>query len=395
MRPVTIIGAATSAGTHHAGQERAPDAMRAAGLVDRLVRAGITVTDHGNVVRETFRVDSGHPRARNLAATVRVAQTVADWVESASRDGSLVLVLGGDCTITLGVLAGLQRVGPGTGLAYFDGDADLGTPENGSGILDAMGIAHLLGLAETELTSLFNSRPPLAERRLAMLGYDETDPESYRQSVFDEHPAVTRYPDHAVRADPVGCARGALAALREAERVIVHFDVDAVDSGDLPLANFPHYGTGVPLAVARQVLSVLFAAPALSTVVLTEVNPGYDPSGDSLNRYLDAVTGALIAALALSLRTAPAAPVRQAILRAPGPGTGVTSRADSRTCPARQDRCSSTGSPQSRCRSMASGPSGPTAYWSPQAISATSTGYRSRPLSVSRYSSRLRWPLSR
>ena len=177
MRPVTIIGAATSAGTHHAGQERAPDAMRAAGLVERLVRAGITVTDHGNVVRETFRVDSGHPRARNLAATVRVAQTVADWVESASRDGSLVLVLGGDCTITLGVLAGLQRVGPGTGLAYFDGDADLGTPENGSGILDAMGIAHLLGLAETELTSLFNSRPPLAERRLAMLGYDETDPD--------------------------------------------------------------------------------------------------------------------------------------------------------------------------------------------------------------------------
>ena len=115
---------------------------------------------------------------------------------------------------------------------------------------------------------------------------------------------MTRYPDHAVRADPVGCARGALAALREAERLIVHFDVDAVDSGDLPLANFPHYGTGVPLAVARQVLSVLFAAPALSTVVLTEVNPSYDPSGDSLDRYLEGVTGALITGLAGSHRRA-------------------------------------------------------------------------------------------
>ena len=163
MRPVTIIGAATSAGTHHGGQERAPDAMRAAGLVERLVRA---------------------------------------------------------------------------------------------------------------------------------------DPESYRQSVFDQYPAVTRYPDHAVRADPAGCANGALAALREAERLIVHFDVDAVDSGDLPLANFPHYGTGVPLAVARQVLSVLFAAPALSAIVLTEVNPSYDPSGDSLDPYLEAVAGALITGLA-------------------------------------------------------------------------------------------------
>ena len=152
MRPVTVIGAATSAGSHHAGQERAPDALRAAGLIEHLIRAGITVTDHGNVVRETFRVDAGHRPARNLAATVRAAQAVADAVEFAARDGSLVLVLGGDCTITLGVLAGLQRVEPDAGLAYFDGDADLGTPEAGSGILDAMGIAHLLGLAETELT---------------------------------------------------------------------------------------------------------------------------------------------------------------------------------------------------------------------------------------------------
>ena len=74
--------------------------------------------------------------------------------------------------------------------------------------------------------------------------------------------------------------------------------MDAVDSGDLPLANFPHYGTGVPLAVAGQVLSVMFEAPALSAVVLTEVNPSYDPSGDSLGRYLETVTGALITGIA-------------------------------------------------------------------------------------------------
>jgi arginase len=296
-RRVTILGAATSAGTHHAGQERAPDALRAGGFLERLVRARLTVTDLGNVVRETFRVDTGHGPARNVTATVRVARAVADEVEHAARDGSVLIVLGGDCTITLGVLAGLQRVEPDTGLVYFDGDADLGTPGDGSGILDAMGIAHLLGLAESELTSLFETRPPLAVRRLAMLGYDETAPES-RRSVFDARPDLTRYPDHAVRADPLGCARGALAVVQEASQLIVHFDVDAVDSGDLPLANFPHYGAGVPLSVARQVLTVLFGAPSLSAVVLTEVNPSYDPAGDSLDRYIEAVTGALITGLA-------------------------------------------------------------------------------------------------
>jgi len=100
MRPVTVIGAATSAGTHHAGQERAPDALRTAGLIERLVGAGITVTDHGNVVRETFGVDASGGPTRNEAATVRAARAVADAVARAARDGSLLLVLGGDCTIT-------------------------------------------------------------------------------------------------------------------------------------------------------------------------------------------------------------------------------------------------------------------------------------------------------
>jgi arginase len=296
-RRVIVLGAATSAGTHHAGQERAPDALREVGLVKAIADAGVQVTDVGDVVHEIFRADSEGGSLRNLRPTVRAASAVADAVQSLATTDAVLVVLGGDCTVTLGVLAGLQRVEPDTALVYFDGDADLGTPGNGSGILDAMGIAHLLGLTETELTSLFAARPPLAAERLAMLGYDETDPGSFKRSVFDDRPALFRSPDYAVRSDPVGCARAALRALAGARRLIVHFDVDAVDSGDLPLANFPHYGTGVPLATARQVLSVLFTAPELAAVVLTEVNPSYDPAGDSLRRYADAVAGALLAGL--------------------------------------------------------------------------------------------------
>jgi arginase len=89
-RRVTVLGAATSAGTHHAGQERAPDALRAGGLVDRLEAGGLVVTDIGTIVRETFRVDAGHGPARNVTATVRAARTVADVVEGAAGDGSVL-----------------------------------------------------------------------------------------------------------------------------------------------------------------------------------------------------------------------------------------------------------------------------------------------------------------
>jgi arginase len=293
-RRVVLIGVASSAGTHHAGQEHAPAALRAAGLGERLGVAGVTVEDRGDLLHEVFTVDAIDSTARNLAAVVRVARAVADAVAGVLAEGALPLILGGDCTLTLGVVAGAQRHDPQSGLLYLDGDADLATPATtGSGVLDAMGIAHLLGLADTDLARLGSGVPMLDDRRLALIGYDETDPETYAATVLADHPALTRFADHQLRADPAGCARAAIAALaRHSTRQVVHFDVDAVDSRDLPLANFPHYGTGVTLAAAAEALKVLCSArPA--AIVLTEVNPSYDAGGRQLARYVDAIGGAI------------------------------------------------------------------------------------------------------
>ena len=178
MTEWTIIGVPTSAGAHHAGQDRAPAALRKAGLVERLTGAGVTVHDAGDLPGGMFALDREHPEARNLAAVVRVAGEVADAVEDIVAAGGKPLVIGGDCTITLGVIAGFRRVHPDVGLAYVDGDADLGAAEPGapqsdaSGILDATGIAHLLGRGTPELNGLGGTPPLLAPGRLAMVGCD-------------------------------------------------------------------------------------------------------------------------------------------------------------------------------------------------------------------------------
>ena len=292
---VALIGVASSAGTHHAGQDRAPTALRAAGFTDKLRAAGLPVEDRGDLLNEVFVADEMAATARNLAAVVGVARATAVAVADALADGALPLVLGGDCTITLGVVAGAQRREPTAGLLYLDGDADLATPDTTtSGVLDAMGIAHLLGLADTELARLGVAVPMLTDERVALIGYDESDPETFAAGVLRGRPGLVRFADHQVRADPAGCARAAVTALlRHTSSVVVHFDVDAVDSRDLPLANFPHYGTGVPLQAAAQALGVLCAAPTLAAIVLTEVNPSHDPAGHQLARYVDAVADAI------------------------------------------------------------------------------------------------------
>lgn len=43
-------------------------------------------------------------------------------------DDGVPLILGGDCTITLGVLAAYVARYPDLGLLYFDGDIDVSTP---------------------------------------------------------------------------------------------------------------------------------------------------------------------------------------------------------------------------------------------------------------------------
>ena len=289
----TLIGVPTSAGAHHAGQERAPAALRSAGLADRLRARGLSVTDQGDLPGSAFAVDHERPSARNLDAVVKVAREVADAVASAVEAGLRPLVLGGDCTITLGVIAGFRRAHPDTGLAYVDGDVDLGAVSaESSGILDATGIRHLLGYGEPELARLAGDPPLLDPSRLAIVGCDPREvTEDGRRFLADHQVSYTDGP--ALVADPEGAARNALAALAGGGPMVVHFDVDVVDSGDLPLGNFPHYNSGVRLTDVKRCLRVLLADPSCAGLVLTEVNPTYDVDSSQLDRYLAALTTAL------------------------------------------------------------------------------------------------------
>ena len=72
----------------------------------------------------------------------RVAESLAE--------GAALLVLGGDCTVELGTVAGASVDTEDLGLIYIDLDTDLNTPESvEDGALDWMGVAHLLGVDGT------------------------------------------------------------------------------------------------------------------------------------------------------------------------------------------------------------------------------------------------------
>ena len=134
--------------------------------------------------------------------------------------------------------------------------------------------------------------PMLPPRRLAILGYDDSDIDPRERHLLS--PPLSHADGKRVAADPVGAAAAARAHVEaSAGAIVVHFDVDAVDSADLPLANFPHHGKGLTFDAAVTVLRELCASPAFAGLVLTEVNPTHDPGGELLGRYIDGVAAAL------------------------------------------------------------------------------------------------------
>ena len=108
-KKIALIGAPSSAAAFSLGSEKAPAALRAAGLFERLQSAGYEVIDHGDCAPRLFADDEEHRRARNLAEIVAGLNDLKLRAELAVKSGALVLVLGGDCAQVIGLLAEIGR----------------------------------------------------------------------------------------------------------------------------------------------------------------------------------------------------------------------------------------------------------------------------------------------
>ena len=113
-RRVAVIGVPTSAGAFAPGQEQAPRALREAGLVVALEGAGLEVEDEGDRDVWRWRPDRDEPRAQHAAMVAAIARETAERVANGAflsdsekkAPSPVTLVLGGDCTVGIGTVAG-------------------------------------------------------------------------------------------------------------------------------------------------------------------------------------------------------------------------------------------------------------------------------------------------
>jgi arginase len=281
-RRIGVIGVPTSAGAFAPGQESAPQALREAGLVERLHERGIEVQDRGDREGWRWRPDRENRHAQNLGKVVEIVGDTARRVADAAGSGELTLVLGGDCTVGIGTIAGHSADAHRPRVVYFDAHADLNVPASvRPGTLDWMGMAHMLGEqgACTELVGAGPRVPLLEPDRVVLFGWDEVQSEPHERAAI-ERLGIEVIPAGEVAADPATAATRALALLETpGEPLLVHFDVDVIDFTDTPLSENWGRNEGIPYDAAATALRTLLGSPGLAGLTVTELNPDHVEAG--------------------------------------------------------------------------------------------------------------------
>jgi arginase len=294
---ISIIGQPSSLGGYAQGQENAPAALRAAGLIVSLQAAGLEVVDCGDGELARWRPDRDFPLAQNLFGVVRVIDETARRVALVLAENRFALVLGGDCTVGIGTIKAAAARGR-LGLVYFDLHADLNTPRSvPDGALDWMGMAHVLALEGSEpgLRDVGGSTPLLRPADVVFFAHDD------RRATPWERAQIARlglrlFPVPAVAADPRGTAAAALATfVPTSQQLVVHFDADVVDFNDAPLSEHTGRNTGISLAAALEALAVLLADSRVVALTVTEINPTHAAADETaLPRLIEGLAHALV-----------------------------------------------------------------------------------------------------
>jgi arginase len=268
-----------------------PSAIRYSGLAERLEAIGIEVEDGGNVTAELPEVAGvSDEHARYLPAILESCRALGESVAAMVRDGLMPLVLGGDHSIAMGTLAGLNsELGRG-GLVWIDAHGDINTPESSpSGNVHGMPLAAALGACGFSIDGL-GAAPWVDPGRVALVGVRALDP---------GEKALARELDLCVLTMADIDRRGIASVMHEALTVaqgpgFVHLslDVDVCDPEIAPGVGTPVRG-GLSYREAHLAMELIAEAGILTSLEVVEVNPILDHANATGDLAVELVASAL------------------------------------------------------------------------------------------------------
>lgn len=288
-----IIEAPSILGLKPTGVERLPNALREAGFYDKLSAKVVA-----RVPAPAFnpKRDSA-THLLNGAAIANYSRSLAQVVKPVVQSKQFPIVLGGDCSILLGNLLALRKLGR-YGLFFLDGHPDFCLPENDAvGELASMDLAIAAGRGPDIVANLDDLCPLVREEDTVVFGYRDGEA---TEGVGENNIKLTQiYAQTLDAIRQVGVKKAAINALdwllqKPVDGIWIHLDVDVLDDAIMPAVDYRVPG-GMSFEELTEVLQVLIASPKAIGLEVTIFNPSLDPDG-SIARTL---TSSLVAGLML------------------------------------------------------------------------------------------------
>ncbi len=288
---IDLIGVPIDYGAGRHGGRLGPDAVREANLQKNLEALKLRVRDCGNVLVPHSDDDVPHG-ANHLEAVRSACAATADAVERSLRDGAFPVVLGGDHSMAIGVLAGIARHNGPKGVIWIDAHADVNTPATSpTGNIHGMSMAVALGYAEDLFPPPVFPTPSVDAGRCAFVGLRDLD--AGERAFLHEHGMLCFT---MTDIDRLGMAKVMERALERAARgpASVHVSVD-IDSLDPALA--PGTGTPVPGGLtyreAHLAMELIAESGVANSLELAEVNPILDEHNQTARVAMELICSAL------------------------------------------------------------------------------------------------------
>ena len=286
MAQFTIIDAPSILGLQPTGVQYLPEALKAAGLMSKLgaeYAGQVTPLDYSpERDKSTLLLNPDSIRAFSLQ--------LADAVTLVLRKKQFPLVLGGDCSILIGNLLALRRLGR-YGLFFIDGHADFYQPQaSPTGEVADMDLAIVSGRGPDILTNIDGLKPLVQDEDIVVFGYrDAEQSASYgSQDVRDTNMHVFDLQFVRKTGTITAATSQALEKLvnDELDGFWIHLDADVLDDLIMPAVDYRLGGGGLSFSELTELLKTLVDSGRAVGMDITIFNPRLDLDGSITQRFV-------------------------------------------------------------------------------------------------------------
>lgn len=281
-RTFHVFGVPLRSGSLLPGNENDAQAYRDAHLLARLQAAGCKAVDDGDVAIPSYLPHHSIPPIRSWPGPRIVWDCVSERITPVlQRSGQVPLLIGCDCSVVVGTTQALLHASSQEiRVLYIDGDFDDSPPDGRRSQSAASCAVWLL-----TNNSPFWAVPALRPSQVSVMGWTNAS-RSGQAGINSISLADIR------RSKPREVAQQVLQSVPASASLLVHVDIDVLQSREMPAAYFPH-AEGMTLSELGELLGVLLKDPRIRIIEISEYAALRDFEQVSAGKLVDVLCEAL------------------------------------------------------------------------------------------------------